>query len=110
MEVKAKLKYARTGDLKAREVARLISGRDVNTALNLLSFNKRKSSFLIEKLLKSAVALAEQKKIMDVDTLYVKSIIVNQGPSFKRYRPRARGSSAPYKKKQSHIEMVLSER
>ena len=110
MEVKAKLKYARTGVLKAREVARLISGRDVNTALNILSFNKRKSGFLMEKLLKSAVALAEQKKIMDVDTLYVKSIVVNQGPYFKRYRPRARGSSAPYKKKQSHIEMVLSER
>lgn len=110
MEVKAKLKYARTGVLKAREVARLISGRDVNRALNILSFNKRKSSALIEKLLKSAVSLAEQKKMIDVDNLYVKSVIVNQGPHLRRYRPRARGSSAPYNKKQSHIELVLSER
>lgn len=110
MEIKAKLRYARTGVLKARETARLISGKDVNTALNILSFNKRKSGFLIEKLLKSAVSVAEQKKVIDVDNLYVKSICVNQGPHLRRYRPRARGSSAPYNRKQSHIELVLDER
>ena len=110
MEVKAKLKYGRTGVLKAREVARLLAGKDINTALNILSLNKRKSGFMIEKVLKSAVAQAEQKKVMDVDNLYVKSVCVNQGPHLKRYRPRARGSSAVYRKKQSHIEVVLSER
>ncbi len=110
MEVKAQLKFARTGVLKAREVARLIAGKDVNTALNILSFNKRKSAFLIEKLLKSAVAVAEQKKVLDIDALYVKSICVNQGPHLQRYRPRARGSASPYKRKQSHIDLVLDER
>ena len=110
MEVKARLRYARTGVLKAREVARLVSGKDLNTALNLLTFSNRKAGALIEKLLKSAVAIAEQRKIMDVDNLYVKSICVNQGPYLKRYRPRARGTSAPYKRKQSHIELILSER
>lgn len=110
MEFKATLKYAMIGTLKTRETARLIAGRDINSALNILSLNKRKSSFMIEKLLKSAVAQAEQKKVIDVDNLYVKSIFVNQGPHLTRYRPRARGSSAPYKKKQSHIEVVLSER
>ena len=110
MEIKARLKYARTGTLKAREVARLIAGKDVNTAFNILSFSKRKSGFLIEKLLKSAISIAEQKKIIDVDNLYVKSICVNQGPHLKRFRPRARGSTAPYKKKQSHIDLVLDER
>ncbi|MBC6415473.1 MAG: 50S ribosomal protein L22 [Bdellovibrionales bacterium] len=110
MEVKAKLKYARTGVLKARQVARLLSGKDINTAMNILSLNKRKSGFMIEKLLKSAVAQAEQKKVMDIDNLYIKSILVNQGPHLKRYRPRARGSSSVYKRKQSHIEVVLSER
>ena len=110
MEIKARLKNARTGTLKAREVARLIAGKNVNTALNILSFGKRKSGFLIEKLLKSAVAIAEQKKVIDVDHLYVKSICVNQGPYLKRFRPRARGSAAPYKRKQSHIELVLGER
>ena len=110
MEVKATLRYARTGVLKAREVARLVSGKDLNTALTLLTFSNRKAGALIEKLLKSAVAIAEQRKIMDVDNLYVKSICVNQGPYLKRYRPRARGTSAPYKRKQSHIELILSER
>ena len=110
MEIKAKLKYARTGALKAREVARLIAGKDVNTALNILSFSRRKAGALIGKLLKSAVALAEQKKVIDIDNLYVKSVCVNQGPSLKRYRPRARGSSSPYSKKQSHIDLVLDER
>ena len=110
MEFKTRLKYARTGTLKAREVARLIAGKDVNTAFNILSFSRRKAGALIEKLLKSAVSLAEQKKVIDVDNLYVKSICVNQGPHLKRYRPRAKGSSAPYSRKQSHIEMVLDER
>ena len=110
MEVKVKLNYARTGVQKARECARLIAGKDVNQALNLLRLNRRKAGFLIEKLLKSAVAAAEQKKVMDIDSLYVKSIQVNQGPSFKRFRPRARGSAAPYKKKQSHFELILEEK
>ena len=110
MEVKAKLKNARTGVLKAREAARLLAGKNINQALSILALNKRKSGFMIEKLLKSAVAQAEQKKVMDVDNLYIKSIYVNQGPHLKRYRPGARGSSTVYKKKQSHIEVVLSER
>ena len=110
MEIKAKLKYARTGVLKARETARLLAGKNINMALNILALNKRKSGFMIQKLLKSAVAQAEQKKVMDIDNLYIKFICVNQGPHLKRYRPRARGSSAGYKRKQSHIEVVLSER
>jgi len=110
MEVKAKLKNARTGVLKAREVARLLAGKNINQALSILTLNKRKAGFMIEKLLKSAVAQAEQKKVMDIDNLYIKSICVNQGSYLKRYRPRARGSSSVYRKKQSHIEVVLSER
>lgn len=109
MDVKATLKFARTGVIKAREVARLIQGKNVNKATIILTANNRKSGSLIEKLLKSAIAIAEQKKVMDIDKLYVKSICVNQGPHLKRFRPRARGSSSPYKKKQSHIELVLSE-
>jgi len=110
MEFKARLKYARVGALKAREMARLVAGKDVNTAFNILAFSNRKAGALIEKLLKSAVSLAEQKQVIDVDNLYVKSICVNQGPNLRRYRPRAKGVSAPYSRKQSHIEMVLDER
>lgn len=109
MEIKARLKFARTGVLKARETARLISGKNVNTALNILSVNSRKSAGLIEKLLKSAVSIAEQKKVIDIDQLYVKSICINQGPHLRRFRPRARGSASPYTRKQSHIELVLGE-
>ena len=110
MEIKASLKNARTSTLRAREVANLIRGRNVNEVFSILSFSKRKAGALMEKLLKSAVASAEQKKVIDVDSLYVKSICVNQGPALKRFRPRARGSASPLRKKQSHIELVLSER
>ncbi len=110
MEVKASLKYGRLGVLKTREVADLIRGRNVNDAFNVLTHNQRKASVFIKKLLESAVANAEQKKVIDINNLYVKSIYVNQGPSLKRYRPTAKGSSSPYKRKQSHIDLVLSER
>lgn len=110
MEVKASLKYGRLGALKTREVANLIRGRNVNEAFSILSFSTRKASGFMKKLLESAVANAEQKKMIDVDRLYIKSVCVNQGPHLKRHRPAARGSAAPYKRKQSHIDLVLSER
>ncbi|MGI9549254.1 MAG: 50S ribosomal protein L22 [Bdellovibrionales bacterium] len=110
MEVKACLKYGRIGTLKAREVANLIRGRNVNEAFNILSYSGRKASGFMKKLLESALANAEQKKVIDVNNLYIKSIFVNQGPHLKRFRPSARSTSFPYKRKQSHINLVLSER
>ncbi len=110
MEIKASAKYVRTGVLKAREAADLVRGRGAHEALAILSASRRKAAAMIEKLLKSAMANAGQKKVIDVDNLYIKSICVNQGPYLKRFRPRARGVSAPLKKKQSHIELVLGER
>ena len=110
MEIKACAKYLHVGVQKTRMVADLIRGCNVNEALNRLAYSERKAGVLIEKLLKSALANAEQKKVIDVDNLYVKTIVVNQGPHLKRFRPAARGSAAPRKKKQSHIELVLDER
>lgn len=110
MEVKASLRYGRLGVIKTREVADLIRGRNVNEAFNILSFNQRKASQFLKKLLESAVANAEQKKVIDVNNLFIKAIQVNQGPALKRYRPTARGSASPYKRKQTHIDLVLSER
>ena len=110
MEVQAHLKYSRVGAQRARLVADLVRGKDVNQAIGLLSFSKKKSAGLIKTLIESAVANAEQKKVMDVDNLYVKTIYVNQGPHLRRYRPGARGQSKPRQKKQSHIYVVLSER
>jgi len=110
MEVKATLKYGKIGQLKACEVANLIRGRNVNEAFDILTYSSKKASRLIKGLLESAIANAEQKKVIDTNNLYVKSICVQQGPHLKRYRPSARSTSFPYKKKQSHIDLVLDER
>ena len=110
MEVKANLKYTRVGAQRARLVADLVRGKDVNRAIELLSFSKKKSASLMKTLIESAVSNAEQKQVMDVDNLYVKTVYVNQAPHLRRYRPGARGQSKPRKKKQSHIHVVLDER
>lgn len=110
MEVVASLKYTRIGTQKARMVADLVRGRNVNEALKTLAFLDKKGAGMIKKLIESAVANADQKQVIDVDNLYVKAITVDQGPSFKRFRPRAKGSASPVRKKQSHISVVLDER
>lgn len=110
MEVKASLKYARIGTQKARLVADMVRGKDVNEALNTLAFTEKKGAVLIKKLIESGVANAEQKKVVDVDNLYVKSITVDQGPMLKRFMPRAKGSASGILKKMSHINVVLDER
>ena len=110
MEVKAKLSYARVGAQKARLVADMVRGKDVNEAIRTLTFMKKKTAVMIKKLIESAVANAEQKEVIDVDNLYVKTICVDQGPSLKRFRPRAQGRAFMVKKKMSHINVVLDER
>lgn len=110
MEVKAKLSYARVGDQKARLVADMVRGKDVNEALKTLSFLNKKSASMIKKLIESAVANAEQKQVIDVDNLYVKTIYVDKGPVLKRYVPKAQGRAAEIRKKMSHINVVLEER
>ncbi|MBO9668682.1 MAG: 50S ribosomal protein L22, partial [Bdellovibrio sp.] len=91
MEVKASLKYARVGAQKARLVADLVRGKDVNEAVKTLTFLNKKTAGMVKKLIESAVANAEYKKVMDVDNLVVKAIWVDQGPVLKRFRPRAQG-------------------
>jgi large subunit ribosomal protein L22 len=110
MEVKASLKYARVGAQKARLVCDVVRGKDVNEAVKTLTFLNKKSAGLIKKLIESAVANAEDKKVMDVDNLYVKSIWVDQGPVLKRFRPRAQGRAFGVRKKTSHINVVLEEK
>lgn len=110
MEVTAKLRYARIGEQKARIVADLVRGMDVNQAIRSLTGRKEKAAGLIKKLIESAIANAEDKKVIDVDTLFVKSLWVDQGPSMKRFRPRAQGRAFVVKKKMSHINVVLDER
>lgn len=110
MEVKASLKYARVGAQKARLVADLVRGKDVNEAVKTLTFLNKKSAGMVKKLIESAVANAEYKKVMDVDNLYVKTIWVDQGPVLKRFRPRAQGRAFGVRKKTSHINVVLEEK
>lgn len=110
MEVKASLNFARIGCQKARLVADVVRGKDVNEAIKSLTFMKQKGAGLIKKLIESAVANAEDRKVIDVDNLYVKSIWVDMGPAIKRFRPRAQGRAFQVKKKISHINVVLDEK
>ena len=110
MEVKASLKFARIAPRKVRLVVDLIRGKDVNDAIEALTFLKKRSAPIIIKLLQSALANADQKKTIDLDTLFVKHISVDQGPTMKRYHPRAMGRAREIKKKSSHINLVLDER
>ena len=110
MEVKASLKFARVGCQKARIVADLVRGKDVNTALKELTFVDRRPARIIEKLISSAVANAEQKQSIDIDNLYIKTITVDGGPNYKRWLPRAQGRATMIRKRSSHINVVLDER
>lgn len=110
MEAKATLKYARIGAQKARLVADVVRGQNVGEAMKSLTFLDKKAAVLIRKLLSSAVANADTKKVMDLDKLYVKAITIDQGPSIKRFRPRAQGRAYGIRKKTSHINVVLDER
>jgi large subunit ribosomal protein L22 len=110
MEVKASLQYARVGEQKARLVADLVRDKGVDEALKILTYLNKKSASMMKKLIESAVANAEYKKTINVDTLYVKHISVGQGPTLKRFRPRAQGRASGIKKRTSHINVVLDER
>ncbi len=110
MEVKASLKNAKIGDQKARIVADMVRGKMVNDAIRILTFDNKKPSAIIKKLVESAVANADQKQVIDIDNLYIKEIMVDKGPFLKRYQPRAQGRAFVIKKKSSHISLVLDER
>jgi large subunit ribosomal protein L22 len=110
MEVRARLRFTRLAPQKARLVADLIRGRGSEEALNILSFTKKAAAKIIMKLLKSAIANATQKKTVDIDRLYIKKITVDQGPTMKRYQPRALGRATMIRKRTSHITIVLDEK
>ena len=106
----ATLKYARISSRKVKIVADLIRGKDVNEALSIVKFTPKASSEIIEKLLKSAIANAENNHNMAHEKLYVAEVYANQGPTLKRIRPAAKGSAVRIRKRTSHITIVLKER
>ena len=109
METVARAKYIRISAQKVRLVADLIRGKKVDDALNLLMFTPKSSAPVIAKVLKSAVANAGQRKGVDVDTLMVKRITVDEGPTMKRFRARAMGRGTRILKRMSHITIIVEE-
>ncbi len=109
----AKLSYARVSVQKACFVLDAIRGKDVQTALGIVAYNPRYASTLIEKLLKSAIANAENNypdKNYKAENLYVAECYANKGPTMKRIRPRAQGRAYRIEKRMSHITIVLDEK
>jgi large subunit ribosomal protein L22 len=109
MQIHSTYKYAHISAFKAREVTREIQGLPVATALDIVAFSPKKAAVLVAKTLKSAVANAENNANLRVDTLVVKEATVGEGPTAKRFQPKARGSAGPILKRSSHIRIILSD-
>jgi large subunit ribosomal protein L22 len=103
------VKYIRIAPRKVRLVADNVKGKPVEQALNVLTFTPKKAARHLLKVLKSAVANAEQNPSVDVDTLFVKKIWVDEGPTLKRWRARAQGRAYRINKRTSHVTIVLDE-
>ena len=109
MQVAATLRYARISPQKCRLMADVIRGRSVDEALRALSFSPKKSARIVKKVLESAVANAEHNHGADIDELRVSSIMVDEAPTYKRFRARARGRGARILKRNSHITVQVAD-
>ncbi|MBE5821249.1 MAG: 50S ribosomal protein L22 [Clostridiales bacterium] len=110
MEAIAKLKYARISARKVKIVIDLIRGKQVDEALAILRYTPKAASPLVEKLLKSAIANAENNNNMKRENLYIKEIYANQGPTAKRVRPAPQGRAYRVRKRTSHVTVVVAEK
>jgi len=108
-EVKAVLKFTRISPQKVRKLVDAIKGKPAEAAIDMLKFMPQKGAAIVEKMLRSAVANAEQNHNLDVDTLIVKNVMADQGPTLKRFRARARGRGTRILKRTAHITVVLSD-
>ena len=109
VEVIAKLRSARVSSQKVRLVANQIRGKQAEEALDILTFDLQKSAHLVKKVLESAIANAEHNKGLDIDTLYVSKIMVDESFTIKRIRPRARGRADRYFRRSCNIALTLEE-
>jgi large subunit ribosomal protein L22 len=109
MQAEARLKYARISAQKARLVADQIRGLGVEQAMNLLSFSTKKGAGIVKKVLESAIANAEHNEGADIDELKVAAVQVNEGPTMKRIRARAKGRASRILKRTSHISVTVAE-
>ena len=109
MQVNAKTRFIRIAPRKVRLVVDMVRGKKVGDALSILQFTQKRGAKVVSKLLSSAVANAENQGDIDIDTLYIKKIFVDQGPTLKRFKPRAMGRATMIQKKTSHISVTLDE-
>jgi large subunit ribosomal protein L22 len=109
MEARAVGKYIRVSPQKARLVADVVRGMDVDQAITTLKFMPKKAAAILKQVIESAVANATQDDQVDVDNLFVKKIFIDGGPSLKRIRPRAMGRATGIIKRTSHITVILDE-
>ena len=110
METRAVAKYVRISPRKARLVMDQIRGKRVEEALNMLTFAPQKAARIAKKVVESAVANAEQNANVDIDNLYIKRIYADEGPTLKRFRPRALGRATRIRKRTSHLTVILDEK
>lgn len=110
MKVKAQAKYVRQSPYKVRRVLDLVRGLPVDEARSVLAFTDRRATEPITKVLHSAVANAEHNHALDADELIIAEAYADEGPTLKRYRPRARGRATRIRKRTSHITIVLADR
>ena len=109
MEVKAVARYVRVSPQKVRLMIEAVKGQPVEKALNTVRFMPQKAAGIVEKVMRSAVANASEHPDIDIDTLIVSNLIVDNGPMLKRFRARARGRGTRILKRTSHITVILSE-
>ena len=109
MEVKAVSKYVRISPRKVHIMIDAVKGKPVETALETLKFMPQKAAHIVEKIVHSAVSNADQHPDIDVDSLVVRNIIADQGPTLKRFKARARGRGTRILKRTSHITVILAE-
>lgn len=110
MEVAAKLRYSRISAQKARLVADQIRGLPVGRALQVLEFSPKKAARLMKKVLDSAIANAEHNEGADIDELTVSRVFVDEGPTYKRIMPRAKGRANRIMKRTSHITVMVADK
>lgn len=110
METKAVGKYIRVSPFKARQVADLIRGKDCKEAMAILKYTPKGAAFIVQKVLKSAISNAEHNNNLSEDDLYVSKIFVDEGPTMKRFRPRAMGRATMIRRRTSHITVVVDEK
>ena len=110
MDVKAVLKFVRISPQKVRKLIDAVKGKEVEAGLAILRFMPQKAATIVEKVVRSALANANQNSDIDVDSLVIRNITADQGPTLKRFRARARGRGTRILKRTSHITVILAEK